>query len=197
LWIKTNNIQNKITNKQTANNSQNINNSNKNINNSNKNKLNTNSEKKDDINLGDYRNNNELYLLLWILVLASLWFYFILKNKDNFIKKTELDDKNNKEEKIEKFSDNKNKKVDFEEKQKIIYPEISDSDFIKKVEKVFRQKLKQEYFIKNIDSLTFEEIQKQIWDKLDLKKIFDMINKAKYSNIITDYSKILEFIQKI
>jgi hypothetical protein len=24
-----------------------------------------------------------------------------------------------------------------------------------------------------------------------------MINKAKYSNIITDYSKILEFIQKI
>jgi hypothetical protein len=171
LWIQSNNnIQN--INKQVQNNSQNINNL----------------EKKEYINLDDYKNNNELYLLLTILILASIWFYFIIKNKENFTEKI-------KEENQEKFSENK--EVDFEEKQKVIYPELNDPEFIKKAEKALRQVLANKYNIKNIDSLTFEEIQTKIWDKLDLKEIFDMINKAKYSNIITDYSKILEYIQKI
>jgi hypothetical protein len=60
-----------------------------------------------------------------------------------------------------------------------------------------RKKLEQKFNIKNIDSLTFDEIEKEIQDKLDLKELFAMINKAKYSNIITDYSKILEKIKEI
>ena len=57
--------------------------------------------------------------------------------------------------------------------------------------------MKQKYNIDHVESLTFWELEDELKDKLDLKELFAMINKAKYSNIITDYSKILEQIKNI
>jgi len=147
-----------------------------------------------EINLDDYKQNNkELYILLIILVLFSLWFYYLLKNNKQTLEKTEKQDSQQ-----GGFSPLKTEQEqDFEEKQEIEYPETDEKDFIKKAEKALRKKLEQKFNIKNIDSLTFDEIEKEIQDKLDLKELFAMINKAKYSNIITDYSKILEKIKEI
>jgi hypothetical protein len=172
LWVKNNNSSNKTIN----------------------NTLQENREKQENINLVDYKNNNDLYLLILVLILIAFWFYYLLKN-DNFEFKKEFKEDNSFQK--NENSEKEDSKIDFEEKQEIIYPEISDSDFIKKAEEVLRKKIAKKFKIKNIDSLTFEEIQKQVWDKLELNEIFDMINKAKYSNIITDYSKILEFIKNI
>ena len=149
-------------------------------------------QKKEEINLDDYKwNNYELYILFLVLLLSGMWFYFLLKNKPEII------------ENINKKKDSWNnteteQKQDFEEKkQEIKYPETDDKDFIKKAEIALRQKLKEKFNLENINSLTFEEIWKEIWDKLDLTELFAMINKAKYSNIITNYSKILDKIKEI
>jgi hypothetical protein len=64
--------------------------------------------------------------------------------------------------KIEKENFEETEELDFEEKQKVIYPELNDPEFIKKAEKALRQVLANKYKIKNIDSLTFEEIQTKI-----------------------------------
>ncbi len=145
-----------------------------------------------EINLDDYKwNNYELYILFLVLLLSGIWFYFLLKNKPEII------------ENINKKKDSWNnieteQKQDFEvKKEKIKYPKTDDTDFIKKAEIALRQKLKQKYNINNINSLTFSELEKEIPNKLDLTELFAMINKAKYSNIITDFSKILEKIKEI
>jgi len=152
----------------------------------------TEKQSKSEINLGEYKNNNELYLLILVLILAWVWWYFLIKN-DSWTYK------NNKEKKMDNLEDEKSgeEEQDFEIIEKIIYPEINDNDFVKKTEKALRLKLKEKFNLKNIDSLTFDEIEKQIWNKLDLSELFAMINKAKYSNIITDYSKILDKIKEI
>jgi len=149
-------------------------------------------QKKEEINLDDYKwNNYELYILFLVLLLSGIWFYFLLKNKPEIIENIN---------KKKGFWNNieTEQKQDFEEKkQEIKYPKTDDKDFIKKVEIALRQKLEQKFNLENINSLTFEEIWKEIWDKLDLTELFAMINKAKYSNIITNYSKILDKIKEI
>jgi len=145
------------------------------------------------------KNNNELYLFILILILSGIWFYFIIKKETPPLtppskgggqaQKTPL---------LTKEGLGVVSEIDFEEKKvEIKYPKIDDKDFIKKSEIALREKLKQKFNIKNIDSLTFEEIQENIWNKMDLKDLLDMLNKAKYSNIITDNSKILEKIKEI
>jgi len=157
-------------------------------------------EKKEEIKTYEIeKNNNELYLFILILILSGIWFYFIVKNKvppltppykgGGQSQKTPL---------LTKEGLGVVSEIDFEEKKvEISFPEIDDKDFIKKSEIALREKLKQKFNIKNIDSLTFEEIQENIWNKMDLKDLLDMLNKAKYSNIITDNSTILEKIKEI
>jgi len=165
-----------------------------------------------EINLDDYKwNNSELYILFWVLLLSWIWFYFLLKNKPHpnppLTGQGELSWKDKREcSRVEgnwktlppERGELEGGLQDFEEKkQEIEYPKTDDKDFIKKAEIALRQKLEQKFNLENINSLTFEEIGEKIWDKLNLSELFVMINKAKYSNIITDYSKILEKIKEI
>ncbi len=142
----------------------------------------------------DFSNNNIFYLFILISILTWLWFFFLLKNKKNFDKKEnnfDFEEKNNFEEKTEK--------VDFEKKvnEKIIYPKINDKDFVEKINDILRKKIEKKYNIKNIFWKTFEEILSEIRENKDLENLINMINKAKYSNLILDNEKILEKIKEI
>jgi len=145
------------------------------------------------------KNNNELYLFILILILSGIWFYFITKNKTPpLTPPSKGGGQSQKTPILTKEGQGVVSEIDFEEKKvEISFPDTDDKDFIKKSEIALREKLKQKFDIKNIDSLTFEEIQENIWNKMDLKDLLDMLNKAKYSNIITDNSKILEKIKEI
>lgn len=138
------------------------------------------------------KNNYDLYILLWVLILSSIWFYFLVKNKQEN-KKTISDNKDN-----NNLENKEETEIDFEStKKEIIFPEVGDANFIEKITKSFREKVSQEFKIKDIESLTLSEILDKTWKKDNIKQIVDILNKAKYSNIIEDKSKILELVKEI
>ena len=195
LWnnTKTQIIQNNKNNKINT-----KNNVSKNINNiSNKN------EKQEKINLEDYKNNNyELYILIGILILSGIWFYILFNKKSEKILPLQRGDAW-KAEGDKKIKETEN----FEEKpKKIIYPKITDENFIENITDIFKEKLAKKYNIDNIKSKTFSEILDEIslplkggdaWKAEGVSEIVNLINKAKYSNIITNNEKILEEVKKI
>lgn len=139
------------------------------------------------IKIDELENNNyELYLFVLILLVTLIIFYFLLKNRKQSLLK------NN--DSLAVWV-----KPNFEEikKHKIVYPEIDDNDFIKKAEIVLRKKLQNKFDLKNIENLTFQEIQTLLWKKEDLKDLFDLINKWKYWDTINNNSEILEKIRNI
>lgn len=139
------------------------------------------------IKIDELENNNyELYLFVLILLVTLIIFYFLLKNRKQSLLK------NNDPFAVWV-------KPSFEEikKHKIVYPEIDDNDFIKKAEIVLRKKLQNKFDLKNIENLTFQEIQTLLWKKEDLKDLFDLINKWKYWDTINNNSEILEKIKNI
>lgn len=139
------------------------------------------------IKIDELENNNyELYLFVLILLVTLIIFYFLLKNRKQSLLK------NN--DSLAVWV-----KPSFEEikKHKIVYPEIDDNDFIKKAEIVLRKKLQNKFDLKNIENLTFQEIQTLLWKKEDLKDLFDLINKWKYWDTINNNSEILEKIKNI
>ena len=155
-------------------------------------------------NLEDYKNNNyELYILIWIIILSGIWFY-ILFNKKSPPLAPPLTGEGNNTETLPPERGELEGGENFEEKpKKIIYPKITDEDFIDKITNIFKYKLAKKYKIDNIKSKTFSEILDEIslplkgGDLEGFSEIVNLINKAKYSNIITNNEKILEKVKKI
>ena len=203
LFVNNNHLQIPNTNTQTQ------------VNNNNNNKPNTNT--KQDNNIDTYENieqlefesNNWIYLFLWLLMVMGVWFYFILKSNPELLVTIFENKKIDKEKKKKDKTSIKNKnliiekenfenELDFNKKQKIIYPDISDNEFIWKIIDIFKNKVKFKYKIVNINNKSFEEILSDIWEQNnDLKELVKLINKAKYSNIILDNNKILDLVKEI
>lgn len=142
-------------------------------------------EKFDDVKKEEFNNKKEIFVFILILFLVWTWFYLTLINKTKTLKNTEK-----KEEEQE---------IDFDKVQKeIIYPEVNEDDFINKITIVFKQKLQEKYKIQKVENKTFDEILSEIKeDKDKIQNIVSIINKAKYSDIIWDNSKILNLIKEI
>ncbi|NCO31634.1 hypothetical protein GW891_02210 [bacterium] len=64
-----------------------------------------------------------------------------------------------------------------------------------------RKKLKNKYYIENIDAKSYNEIYEllpeDIEDKKNLKNIIDTLNKLKYSNLDLEKNEILELVKNI
>ena len=186
IWNKVLPIQ-KNTNIRQQNNQ----NSNKNISN-----IWNNDEKKEDnliLNKNSSNNNYELYLLILVLVLSSGIFYYLIKNKKEVQEEYES-------EQVQKqdFISEENREIDFEKKEeKISFPEITDSDFINKIDKIFRQKIAKKFNIKNIETLWNSEILEKLPEQEKISEIIELLNKSKYSKNITDNNKLLELIKNI
>jgi hypothetical protein len=200
--IKTNSIKIKVSqDKIFLNNSNNVNNINnlnlqknnwkqKQIWNNNfdkeKEKINTfdNVEKKD-------FNNNILYLFILIIFLSFIWFFWILTQNKKLKERLENESFETKEN-----LDKKEEEINFEEKN-IEFPEKNEKNFIEKITKILKEKIYNKYKIENIENKSFEEILEKIPSDENLEELINLLNKAKYSNIITDNKKILDLIKKI
>ena len=140
----------------------------------------------------EFWEGNFLYLFLWVLLSLIIWFYLILKNSfwSNKLKSNELFVKNEKDN----INDNV-KKINIE----VIYPDINDSNFISKINNIFKQKIWKKYGIQNIENKTNEELLNVVSNDVreEIQNLTHMLNKAKYSNIEWDNEKILELIKNI
>lgn len=183
----------------------------KNISNSNNSKNNF-SPKKEKTKIEDFestekkeiKENNLLPLFLWILILFWWVWYLYFKNNPEELKKffdNKKFDKNleNKGEKfLEKEKNNSNDDlIDFEEEKIEELPDLNDEKFLEKINEIFLKKISKKFQIKNIFSKTNNEILEKISDseKENIKNIFDIITKAKYSDIISDKSKIYDLVK--
>ncbi|MDD2907532.1 MAG: BatD family protein [Candidatus Gracilibacteria bacterium] len=139
-----------------------------------------------------------IFLLITVLFLGIVYkfypdlfnkYYELLKNKFNTIFSINAGNATNEKNEIE---------VDLSE---INYPEISDLDFAEKINVILRKKLKNKYYIENIDSKSYNEIYEllpqDLADKANLKNIIDTLNKLKYSNLDLEKNEILELVKKI
>lgn len=134
----------------------------------------------------EFKNNNTLYILLWVILFIWWLFYYLSKNW-YFLdyKKKNIDD-------------SKKEIKNYDEKLNLIkIPDIWDSNFIKDISKIFTYKLWNKYNIEHIDTLTFDEILNKISDKESVIEIIEKLNKAKYSNLDWDNEILLEMINKI
>jgi len=143
----------------------------------------------------NFDNSRDLYLLL--IILLFIWTGFYILNNENFkwfIKKDDWNIKN-------KWTNIKNEEVggevNFDKVEKIEYPELNDNDFISKVDNVLRNKLELKFNIRNINSKTYDELLKEIWENKWLENLIKLINNAKYSNNIWNNNKILELLKEI
>ena len=157
----------------------------------------------DNVEKKNFWNYSILILFIVILFITLIWFYFIFKNKDilqKIIKKSDTKKQAKSEDKdSEKEEENKKEPVvEIEEKTKEIkYPELNEENFISQIEDVFREKIKNKFNIKNIETKTLEEISKNIGKNEKIDTIIELINKAKYSNYIWKNEKILELVKEI
>ena len=141
-------------------------------------------------------NNYELYLLILVLALTSGIFYFLIKNKKTPSSKG--GGQSQKTPLLSKEGMGVVSEIDFEKKEeKIDFPEITDNDFINKIDKIFRQKIAKKFNIKNIETLWNSEILEKLPEQENISQIIELLNKAKYSKNITDNNKLLELIKNI
>jgi len=144
----------------------------------------------------NFDNSRDLYLLLIILLLTWIGFYIL--NNDNFKWIIREDNWNIKNKWINKKNEEvDSEEVNFEKVEKIEYPELNDNDFISKVDNILRNKLELKFNIKNINSKTYDELLKEIWENKWLEELIKLINNAKYSNNIWNNNKILELLKEI
>lgn len=153
-------------------------------------KINNNSQNFDnnDLNsiLSSQNNENQnsnfnVYLLLWIISILILIVYFALK-KTNTLPNNNLE-----------------KEVDIIPKKDLIYPELTDENFAIKVDEIFKEKISSEFNI-NIKTKDYSQILELIKDfdkRVKIKELIDLLSKLKYSNLITDNSKIIELLKEI
>ncbi|MDD5770100.1 MAG: BatD family protein [Candidatus Gracilibacteria bacterium] len=153
-------------------------------------KINNNSQNFDnnDLNsiLSSQNNENQnsnfnVYLLLGIISILILIVYFALK-KTNTLPNNNLE-----------------KEVDIIPKKDLIYPELTDENFAIKVDEIFKEKISSEFNI-NIKTKDYSQILELIKDfdkRVKIKELIDLLSKLKYSNLITDNSKIIELLKEI
>lgn len=140
--------------------------------------------------------NDTIYLFLIIVVLLWWWLIFVLKNNSELLKK--LNSKKNLEK--ETKENQVMQQINFEdEKKEIVIPELTDIDFLDKINDVFKDKISKKYNIDNIQNMTYDEILNSlnIEEREDLEPIIKLIIKAKYSNIVSDNNKLLNLIKEI
>jgi len=148
-------------------------------------------EKYENVEKKTFNNNTSLYLFIVTILLLVLIFNFLIRKRPDLLEKIYNKENNNKEN----FEDNK---LDFEDnKADIVYPELSDDNFINKISDILRIKLGNKYNIKWVKNKTFWEILNSIWDEnnTEIKLLISMIDRAKYSNYIWDNNKILELVK--
>lgn len=167
--------------------------------------LNQGNIKKEDFKIDTYENiekkffnkNTELYVFLWILIIIGILFYFLIKNDYKLSKKVKTKvNFNNKSKSYNKNNKKVNKtEIDFQEnKEEINYPDVSNEDFIDEITNILKQKLKIKYNIPSIFNKSFGEIEGYVEDN-NIKELLKIVNKAKYSNIIWDKTKILNKVK--
>lgn len=141
----------------------------------------------------------EVIFSIIALFLLIITFWIIYKFYPDFYNKHFENFKN----KYLKKSGNNIEKINEEsqETKELIYPEISDIDFAEKINVILRNKLKNKYYIENIDAKSYNEIYEllpeDIEDKQKLKNIIDTLNKLKYSNLDLEKNEILELVRNI
>lgn len=144
----------------------------------------------------------EIIFSIIALSLLLITFWIIYKFYPNFYNKY-FDILKTRTNKYLKKSENNIEKIneESEESKEIIYPEISDIEFAEKINVILRNKLKNKYYIENIDAKSYNEIYEllpeDIEDKQKLKTIIDTLNKLKYSNLDLEKNEILELIKNI
>jgi len=137
-----------------------------------------------------YFDNKNVYLLL-LLVFSWIIFY-IYKNREFLIKDNKVEDFN---ESV--LLTNEDEEIEIENNLKeITYPDINDENFVNKIDDIFRKKVENKYHLKNIDTLTYEEILEKTNDET-INQIIDLLRKIKYWNLILDKTKVLELVKKI
>lgn len=135
------------------------------------------------------------FLIFWILVFillgAIILFY---KHKEDIT----FEYKNKKGSDGEEIDE---KKDDFENIEDIVYPDLDDIEFVKKIEKILYSKISKKYSIKKIETKSYEEILESLNDNLAEKKLIRdsiyKIQKLKYSNILISKAELLEMIRQI
>ncbi len=158
----------------------------------------------ENLNVKKYSESNlSVYVLFLIVLLWVIWTLLFLYNKwllfeNKKINKKEWEEQND----FVELNKENDEKINFEERKEIEikYPSLEDDDFEEKIDKIFRQKIYKEFHIKDIDSLTYNEILEKINDndkKEKIKEIIDLLMKIKYSNIILDKNKVLDLIKNM
>lgn len=162
-----------------------------------------------DVAKKQFNDNKNLYLLFWILILISLIIFYILsKNKEIFEKmlsQKNFDEENEKYRIYKDKEDKNNYENDIKEKSIIEKNDdiniddinINDKDFIIKLDKIFRNKLKNKYSILDVENKTYEELFEYVneKEKEEVKNIVDMIYKIKYSYTNFENKNIIEMIK--
>lgn len=137
-----------------------------------------------------FNDSQNLILFLIISLSVWVWIYFIIYNAK---RKNVVSNNTIKSDKIIKQEE-----INYEiQNNETIYPEISDNNFIEKIDYILRDKLRHKYNIKDIENKTYEEIMETIKDKEDLKIIIDKLIKAKYSNLVNDNSSLINLIKNL
>lgn len=127
------------------------------------------------------KNNFQIFLLLWVMSILILIVYFLLKITQN--------------QELQKQEE----KVYVNQKQEFVYPELNDENFASKVDEIFRKKISLKYNIET-KAKNYSEMILLIWDsdkKEQIKELIDLLQKLKYSHLITNNSRIIELLQHI
>lgn len=130
----------------------------------------------------EQKNNSQLFLLLGVISSLILIVYFSLKTTQK------QEPKEQQEEKIY-----------IDQKQEYIYPEWTDENFAFKVDEIFREKISLKYNI-NLKAKNYSEIVSLIRDietRDEIKELIELLQKLKYSHLITNNSRIIELLQHI
>lgn len=130
---------------------------------------------------GEEKDNFQIFLLLGVMSILILIVYFSLKTtQKQEVKKQE-------------------EKIYIHQKQEYIYPELTDENFAFKVDEIFREKIALKYHV-DIKWKNYSEILELIGNvdtKEQIKELIEILQKLKYSHLITNNSRIVELLQHI
>jgi len=138
-------------------------------------------------------NTNHQYIYLIIALLLLVWvvviMYVLKQEKGEIVNDDNLKKDNVKEE-------TEDAKIDFEEKM-LEYPNIDDDEFVKKIDEVFRRKIKKQFNIPGIETKTYDEILSSIPENEKVKEIINNLKLLKYSNLVADREKLLMLVKEL
>lgn len=127
------------------------------------------------------KDNFQIFLLLGVMSILILIVYFSLK-------KTQKQEPGKQKE-----------KTYIHQKQEYMYPELTDENFAFKVDEIFREKISFKYNIET-KAKNYSEIVSLIGDidtREQIKELIELLQKLKYSHLITNNSRVIELLQQI